>query len=83
MVWSIDISLVLPGDGELVLQTGDGLLVVAQGGVNVSQFTVRARLGLRVVELVSHHESLLEAHQGLLQVTQALVWVAEAAVRAL
>lgn len=57
-------------DVELVLQAGEGLLVVAQLAVQGSQLAVS--LGLLPsfpAELMGDHQPLLEAHQRLLQIT--------------
>lgn len=55
-------------DAQLVLQAGEGLLVVAQLAVQGAQFTVGlGLLAALAAQLVGHHQPLLQAHQRLLQ----------------
>lgn len=67
----------------LVLHAGDGLLEVAEEGVDVAQLPVGRPLGRRNVQLVRDDEPLLVAHQRLLQVADAAVRASKASIGAL
>jgi hypothetical protein len=50
----------LPGQCDPVLHTVDGLVIVGEKAVDVTQLTIR--LGLSILQLVGNHQSFLKAH---------------------